>query len=66
MNVNLLRSKMALKGHRDRDLGIVLNITPTVAYKKLKGDVDFLRTDIQLIKKEYDLTPEETTEIFFD
>ena len=66
MNVNLLRSKMALKGHKDRDLGNVLNVKRTHVYKKLKGSVDFSRKDIQIIINEYELTPKEIQEIFFN
>ena len=65
MNVNLLRSKMALEGHRDKDLAGVLESTPNTAYKKLRGEVTFYPSDIKKIIERYRLTPEETQQIFF-
>ena len=65
MNVNLLRSKMALKGHRDKDLAEVLEVTPSTLSKKLKNEIALYREDIQKIIELYKLTPDEIQEIFF-
>jgi len=65
MDANLLRSKMALKGHKDIDLARVLGIASSAVSKKLRQDIKMSQIDIQKIINEYALTPEETTAIFF-
>jgi transcriptional regulator with XRE-family HTH domain len=66
MNINLLRSKIALHGHRDKDLAEILGITKTGVSKKFRGIASFRQSDIEKIICYYKLTPEETTAIFFD
>ena len=65
MNVNVLKSKMALYGDKLHDLGEYLGVTKSSISNKINGKVDFSRKDIQKIIERYNLTTEETNEIFF-
>jgi hypothetical protein len=65
MNINLLKSKMALRGDRMQDLGVCLGVTVSAISNKINGKVEFSRVDVQKIIDRYGLTPDETHEIFF-
>ena len=66
MNVNLLRSKMMLKGHRDKDLAEVLRITQASISSKMNMITTFDQREISKIVHYYELTPNETHSIFFE
>jgi hypothetical protein len=57
---------MALKGHRDKNLAQLLGITSGAISTKFKGITEFSRSDILKIIQCYDLTQEETHNIFFN
>jgi predicted transcriptional regulator len=56
---------MALKGHRDTDLATLIGVSNAAVSSRIKGTTEFSRQDIAKIIKRYELTPEETNEIFF-
>jgi predicted transcriptional regulator len=65
MNSNLLRSKMILEGHQDKDLAELIGLSAAVISTRLKGTTRFDQSEIAKIIRRYGLTPEETHEIFF-
>lgn len=65
MDINLLRSKMALKGDSQNDLAAALGITPTALSSKMTQTYDFKQSEINAIAKRYDLTGDEIKQIFF-
>lgn len=65
INVNLLKSKIVLKGFNRNELADVLDISPTSVTNLTKGRHN---PSFELMNRLYnvlDLTPEEATEIFF-
>lgn len=66
MDINLLRSKMALKGDTQNDLAAALGITPTALSSKMTQSYDFKQSEINTIAKRYDLTGDEIKQIFFN
>jgi antitoxin component HigA of HigAB toxin-antitoxin module len=66
MNVNLLRSKIALTGHRDSDLANIIGVSSAAVSSRMNGNTEFSRLDISKIIKRYGLTTEETHKIFFE
>lgn len=65
MDINLLRSKMALKGDTQADLAAALEITPQALSTKMTQSYDFKQREISAIAKRYDLTGDEIKQIFF-
>ena len=65
MDVNLLKSKMALYGDNQVKLAEALNITTNSMCKKLQEKNEFKRSEIEIIAKRYELTSDEIKEIFF-
>jgi transcriptional regulator with XRE-family HTH domain len=63
--MNLLKSKMALHGDKLKELADVLNISVSAVSLKMSGVNNFNRTDIEKIIDHYNLTPDETNDIFF-
>lgn len=66
MNINLLKSKMALNGDNQVRLAEALNITKNAMCKKLQEKNEFKRSEIEIIAKRYQLTSDEIKEIFFN
>ena len=64
MNVNLLKSKMALKGEAQIDLANAMGITRASMSVKMNGKNPFKLDEIKFIAKRYDLTNDEIVEIF--
>ncbi|RST59679.1 XRE family transcriptional regulator [Siminovitchia terrae] len=65
INVNLLKSKIALKGFNRNELAYELGISPTSVTNLTKGRHN---PSYELMNKLYEvleLTPDEATEIFF-
>lgn len=65
INVNLLKSKMALKGYNRNELADELGISPTSVTNLTKGRHN---PSFELMNKLYvvlDLTPDEAVDIFF-
>ena len=66
MNKDLLRSIMVLHGDTNRDLAEALKITEqSVSSKMNENGTEFKQGEIRKIIKRYDLTPEQTDQIFF-
>ena len=66
MNSNILKSKIKLNRDTQESLAEYLGITNPTLSLKINGKSDFLRTEIQLIKQRYNLTPDEIDTIFFN
>ena len=66
MNVNLLRSKMALKGDTQVSLAEAIGITANTLWFKMSQRKDFKQGEINAIAQRYDLTPDEIQQIFFN
>ena len=65
MNVKLLRSKMVLAGDTQKELAEHLSICPLALSNKMLGKAQFKAEEIAKIIWKYDLTPQETHDIFF-
>lgn len=65
MNVKLLRSKMVLAGDTQKELAEHLSICPLALSNKMLGKTQFKTEEITKIIWKYDLTPQETHDIFF-
>lgn len=65
MNVNLLRSKMALKGdYTLTALAELLELSRPALTARLTEQVDWTLAEIRKIIQQYELTEKETCEIF--
>lgn len=65
LNIKKFRSVLILKGITYKDIAELLNINVTTLYRKLNGESDFYRNEIDIIAKHLKLTLEEVEEIFF-
>lgn len=65
LNVKKFRSVLILKGITYKNIAELLNINVTTLYRKLNGESDFYRNEIDIIAKYLKLTLEEVEEIFF-
>ena len=65
LNVKKFRSVLILKGKTYKNIAELLNINVTTLYRKLNGESDFYRSEIDSIAKYLKLTLEEVEEIFF-
>lgn len=65
LNVKKFRSVLILKGKTYKNIAELLNINVTTLYRKLNGESDFYRSEIDTIAKDLKLTLEEIEEIFF-
>lgn len=64
MNMNLLKSKMALYGDTQESLAEHLNLTRQALSPKINGEAKFWDEEIKKIVKRYNLSPQETFDIF--
>lgn len=65
MNVNLLRSKMALKGDFDlTPLMRLLGLSRPSITARMNGSTEWTLPEIRKIIRQYDITEEEASEIF--
>lgn len=65
MDMNVLKSKMTLKGDTQIDLAGALNIDKNTLCLKMNQKNDFKQSEIDMIAKRYDLTGDEIKQIFF-
>lgn len=65
LNVKKFRSVLILEGKTYKNIAELLNINITTLYRKLNGESDFYRNEIDCIAKYLKLTLEEVEEIFF-
>ena len=66
MNINLLKSKIVLKGKKIPTIANDLGISRTSLYRKLKGKSEFTRSEIARLIGILDLKKENAIEIFFN
>lgn len=68
MDINKLKSKMALYGDNGGDLAEYLNISRSTLSGKMNetNGAEFTQGEIQKIKERYDLNGNEVDEIFFN
>lgn len=65
VNANLLKSKIVLHGENLAILADHLGITRQTLTSKMSGVTDFTQSEIKQIILRYNLTPEETNDVFF-
>ena len=65
MNIKLLRAKMVMAGDNQNKLREVLGLSGNAMSYKMNGKVQFKAEEIAKIVWRYNLTPQETHEIFF-
>jgi len=68
MDINKLKSKMALNGDNGGDLANYLGISRTTLSSKMNetNNAEFTQGEIQKIKERYSLNSKEVDEIFFN
>lgn len=66
MNVNLLKSQIALRGKKILDIANILSISKTAIYRKLNGDSDFTRQEISKIIEYLGIDTDIAMKIFFE
>lgn len=64
-NRNKLRAKMLEAGVTVDSLATTLGVNEATVYRKMSGNSDFLRNEIQLIKHKLCLTDDDVVSIFF-
>lgn len=65
MNQYLLDAKIKEKGLTNESVAKELHIDPATFYRKKKGESDFTRKEIQILRKILSLTHQEVDLIFF-
>lgn len=65
MNGELLKYHVNLNGYNLCDLAEIMGVNPATLTRKMKGESDFRRNEMSLIKDFLKLTNEEIEEIFF-
>lgn len=66
MNRNLLRAKVVENGMTLTQLAKELHLDEATLYRKINGNSDFYRKEIQMIKHILNLTIDDIRRIFFD
>lgn len=62
---NEFKAMLARKEVSNEDVAKALNISVAAVYRKVNGQSDFYRSEIEEIRKLLDLTPEDVLNIFF-
>lgn len=65
MNVNLLKSQIALKGKTIKEIALKLNISKSALYRKMYGKSEFTRSEISILISFLEIDVEQAMEIFF-
>ena len=65
MNKNLLIYHIKQKGEKIEDLAAVLGIHPMTLREKINGKSEFRQSEIDVIARRYNLTPDEAFKVFF-
>ena len=66
MNWIMLEAKTKERGLTNEDVAKALNIDSSTYYRKKRGETDFYRREIRLIRKLLCLSSEEVDSIFFN
>lgn len=65
MNTKKFDALLKLHGETQREIAQLLGITQGAVSNKKNGRSEFLQSEIKLIGRHYNLTPDEVDEIFF-
>lgn len=65
MNTNELKAAMKRNNDTQEKLAEALGLQVSGVSERVNGKVDFRRTEINIIRERYNLSPEETIKIFF-
>lgn len=65
MNVNLLKSQIALKGKTFKEIATKLKISKSALYRKMYGKSEFTRVEISILITYLEIDIEQAMEIFF-
>lgn len=65
MNSKLLKAQIIMCGKKMNDVAKELGISKTAFYRKLKGETEFTRHEIEVIINYLGLTIEKAVDIFF-
>ena len=66
MNSNNLKAAMKLHDDTQEQLAEFLGLQVSGVNARINGKIEFRRSEINLIRERYGLSPEETMKIFFD
>lgn len=66
MNSNILKAVMVRNNDTQEKLAEFLGLQVSGVNARINGKIDFRRSEINAIRARYNLTAEETVEIFFD
>lgn len=66
MNTNELKAAMARNNDTQEKLAAALGLQVSGVSERVRGNVEFRRSEINIIRSRYNLSPEETVKIFFD
>lgn len=61
-DVKKFNAAIALKGENQQEAARVMGINPATLYRKIRGESDFYRTEIEAFCNHYNVSP---SEIFF-
>ncbi|NFL87289.1 XRE family transcriptional regulator [Clostridium botulinum] len=65
MNVNLLKSQIALRGKTIKEISEKLKISKSAMYRKMYGKSEFTRAEISILIDYLEINFEKAIEIFF-
>lgn len=63
--LNLFKAKLAELGLSVKDVAMAVGCNEATMYRKMNGESDFTRNEIQLLKQTMQMTSEEVERIFF-
>ena len=66
MNTSELKAAMARNNDTQEKLAAALGLQVSGVSERVRGNVEFRRSEINIIRSRYNLSPEETVKIFFD
>lgn len=66
LNKPLMKAIIAKNNDTQGELARALNLPQSAVSHRINGSIDFRLSEINCIRKRYNLTAEETVEIFFD
>ena len=66
MNSNKLKAVMKLNDDTQEKLAEALGIQTSGVSDRIRGNIEFRRSEINLIRKRYNLSDADTVSIFFD
>lgn len=66
MNINLLKSQIALKGKSFKEIASKLKISKSALYRKMYGKSEFTRVEISILINYLEIDMKQAMEIFFN